>query len=141
MGIRHRCLPVGCPKETRPTLLPKRKPEWGERIVSVFENLHRKRFDDSYRSQFAEHLEVAACRFPNLTFLLKPHHNQRWSAIHWPRRFSHFPNIRLLDPLDPEWEPYAAQAIIAISDAVITTPSTVALDASRAACPVGVVNQ
>ncbi|NEQ55179.1 MAG: hypothetical protein F6K11_34505, partial [Leptolyngbya sp. SIO3F4] len=39
---------------------------------------------------------------------------------------------------NPEWEPFTAPALIAISDAVITTPSTVALDAARAACPVAV---
>jgi len=45
----------------------------------------------------------------------------------------------MADPSDPFWEPFTAPSLIAAADLVITTPSTVALDAALARKPVAVV--
>lgn len=45
----------------------------------------------------------------------------------------------IADPLDQKWESYTANQLLGRLDAVITTPSTVALDAARARKPVAVV--
>jgi len=72
-------------------------------------------------------------------FLLKPHHNQRWSARHARAEWEDVKNIVLADPADPRWEPFTSTSLLGICDAVITSPSTVALDAARAERPVAVV--
>ncbi|OWW02404.1 hypothetical protein ATY81_21800 [Rhizobium sp. R72] len=133
-----RCFAVGTPKAPQPStvelpLHPKIGP-----IVAVFENLHWERFTDTYREAFIRDLlDVAAAR-PATTFLLKPHHAGRY-LVKNSHLLAHAPaNIVLADPTVPPWEPYTASAIIGSVDAVITTPSTVALDAARAICPVAV---
>ena len=45
----------------------------------------------------------------------------------------------VIDPSDSAWEPHTAPALIASVDAVLTTPSTVALDAARTGRPVAVL--
>ncbi len=45
----------------------------------------------------------------------------------------------IANPSDPTWEPYTAPSLLKLSDAVITTPSTVAIDACAAGLPVAVV--
>jgi hypothetical protein len=61
-----------------------------------------------------------------------------WSA----RNRAAFPqwssNLVMADPSDPFWEPFTAPSLIAAADLVITTPSTVALDAALARKPVAV---
>ena len=45
----------------------------------------------------------------------------------------------MIDPTDSAWEPHTAPALIAAVDRVLTTPSTVALDAARSGRPVAVL--
>jgi hypothetical protein len=45
----------------------------------------------------------------------------------------------VIDPTDSAWEPHTAPALIASVDVVLTTPSTVALDAARSGRPVAVL--
>jgi hypothetical protein len=71
-------------------------------------------------------------------FLVKPHHAGQYLAKSWHLLKGAPPNVVLADPASPLWEPLTASAIIGSADAVITTPSTVALDAARAGCPVAV---
>lgn len=106
-------------------------------VIAVFENLHWQRYDDAYRRRFVEDMLACAAALPDRMFLLKPHHAGRWAA---KAAWSHAPeNFRLVDPLDPEWEAYTAPYIIAAAQRVVTTPSTVALDAALAGKPVAVV--
>jgi hypothetical protein len=131
-AMRARCFAVGTPKppQRQYAELPLH-PRTGP-LVAVFENLHWERYSDSFREAFIRDLrEVAAAR-PQMTFLLKPHHAGQYLTKNRHLLGDASANIILADPTAPRWEPYTAGAIIASVDAVITTPSTVALDAARA---------
>ncbi len=138
---RAKCVAVGCPKFVdAPGLMaqvPGRNP--GDRLVVVFENLHWKRYSDSYRQRFVDDLEAAALAHPDTTFLVKPHHIGLWFTEGYGGEALSASNLVVADPKLPEWEVFTAPALIEIADAVITTPSTVAIDAVRARCPVAVV--
>ncbi|WP_091739964.1 hypothetical protein [Phenylobacterium immobile] len=103
--------------------------------VAVFENLHWERYDDAWRARVLTDIAAAAAAAPDTLFLLKPHHAGRWLTRH-PLSAPRGRNILLIDPRDPQWEPYTAQALMADADRVATTPSTVAVDAARAGRPV-----
>ena len=70
--------------------------------------------------------------------MVKPHHAGRWLSLN-RSRLAENANILVIDPKDPEWQPFAAPALINAVDAVLTTPSTVALDAALAGKPVAVL--
>ncbi|HEV7265844.1 MAG TPA: hypothetical protein VGN83_13130 [Falsiroseomonas sp.] len=128
---RARCVAVGTPKpaEAPPATLP--LPPHAGKVVGVFENLHWERYDAAYVQAFLADLRATAARFPDVLFLVKPHHAARWLAKN-PQALAGMPgNLLLADPAQPAWEPFTAAAILAAVDGVITTPSTVALDAAR----------
>lgn len=136
--VRRRLCPVGSLRE--PTLvrpvLPASVTADGRPLVGVFENLHWHRYDDRFRAGFVEALLEAAAARPALRFLVKPHHSARWLG---QTPVGTLPaNVILADPADPAWEPFTAPALLPALAAVITTPSTVAHDAARAARPVAV---
>jgi hypothetical protein len=129
---------VGSPKAAPP---PARAPLLNQgfrRVVGVFENLHWQRFDDAFRARFLADLEAAAAADEESLFLVKPHHAGRW-LVRNRARLPEADNLFVIDPLDPAWEPHTAPALIAGMDVVLTTPSTVALDAARAGRPVAVI--
>lgn len=110
-----------------------------DRLAAVFENLHWERYDETYRRRFLDDCSEFAQAFPNTAVLIKPHHAGLWSA----KNRGSFPawtaNLVMADPTDPFWEPFTAPSLIQAADLVITTPSTVALDAALARKPVAVV--
>ena len=136
---RAAVVPVGSPKTVpspaSPT--PLQQGFWA-RTVGVFENLHWARFSEVYRERFVEDLRDAASANPDTLFLIKPHHAGRWSSRHRDR-IAQTANLVVVDPTDSAWEPHTAPALIAIVDRVLTTPSTVALDAARTGRPVAVL--
>jgi hypothetical protein len=138
-SVRERCIPVGCPKSSAGEsveidhLLPKDRP-----VVGVFENLHWHRYDDLYRQAFLDAAQLLAEQFPLVTFLVKPHHAGMWLTKHYEDERPAAPNLVIADPQMPEWEPYTASSLLGRLAAVITTPSTVALDAARHGLPVAV---
>lgn len=107
-------------------------------IVAVFENLHWSRYDEAWRARFLTDCTEFAFTNPNRAVILKPHHAGLWSVRNrhlipqWPS------NLIVADPTDPFWEPFTAGALVQLADAVITTPSTAALDAVQAGKPVAV---
>lgn len=138
---RAKCIPVGRSSHLQPTTseaLPGMMA--GRRVISVFENLHWHRYSEAYRTSFLRDL-VALCQAkPDLTVLLKPHHAGRYFSRNRELLNPIPTNLIFADPLDPVWEPYTAPAIIQQSFAVITTPSTVALDAAELGRPVAVIS-
>jgi hypothetical protein len=108
--------------------------DWAAR-VAVFENLHWERYDEPWRARFLADVAAAAAQAPDALFLLKPHHAGRWLTRR-PLAVPRAANIVLVDPRLPQWEPFTAPALIAGADRVLTTPSTVAVDAARAGRPV-----
>lgn len=105
-------------------------------MIGVFENLHWHRYDDAYRAAFMDHVASLARAFPEVTVLVKPHHAGMWLSRHESVGSMACPNLIVADPQDPAWEPYTASQLLHRLAAVITTPSTVALDAARANLPV-----
>ncbi len=107
-------------------------------VVTVFENLHWRRYDEAWRLRFLTDCTEFALADPTRAVILKPHHAGLWSARNrhlipqWPS------NLIVADPTDSFWEPFTATALVQLADAVITTPSTVALDAVQAGKPVAV---
>lgn len=138
-STRARCIPMGCPKPatTKPAdlghFLPKDRP-----VVGAFENLHWHRYDNAYRQSFLDAVSQLADRFPQVTFLVKPHHAGVWLAHRYEGQRPTAPNLVIADPQAPAWEHYTASALLGLMKAVITTPSTVALDAARQGLPVAV---
>lgn len=139
-GVRARCMPVGCPKEVRvePAKLDGLLPQ-GRPVVGVFENLHWHRYSDDYRTAFVDDVAALAQAFPQVQFLIKPHHAGMWltKMFHGDRPAAD--NVVIADPQAREWERHTASALLPHMAAVITTPSTVALDAARMGLPVAVV--
>jgi len=140
------------PEETRAKVVPAGSPKaapapaaaidlhqghW-PRVIGVFENLHWHRFSEFYLERVLQDLELAAEARPDTLFLVKPHHAGRWLSRN-PDRLKSRPNLVVVDPTDSAWEPHTAPALIASVDAVLTTPSTVALDAARTGRPVAVL--
>lgn len=140
MDTRSKCVPIGCPKPASVAkadlmdLLPV-----GSTVIGVFENLHWSRYSDTYRSFFLEGVQQLAIEFPELTFLVKPHHAGRWLTSNFSGTTPRADNIVIADPKLPMWEPHTAPSLMGHLHAAITSPSTVALDASRMGLPVAVV--
>ncbi|MDP3920807.1 MAG: hypothetical protein Q8R76_08390 [Candidatus Omnitrophota bacterium] len=135
-GVKARCIPVGCPKDIMVSPPKFENPADRPYVVSVFENLHWTRFDAEQRSLFLCHLRSMAMKFTDTTIIVKPHHDECWIVRQPHDELRGLKNLVIAHPKRKQWEPFTATGLLAISDAVITTPSTVALDAARAGLPV-----
>lgn len=137
---RRKCLPVGCPKSVSTVaadlsaLLPAGRP-----VIGIFENLHWHRYDEQYRQFFLEGISELSSAFPDVIFLVKPHHAGLWLTTRYKGNVPSGPNVYIADPQNPLWEAHTADGLLGAMDAVITSPSTVALDAARRAIPTAVV--
>jgi hypothetical protein len=137
-AIRARCFAVGSPKPAEAPCIALPLPPREGPVVAVFENLHWQRYPYAYRAAFIFDMCDVAAKRPRTMFLVKPHQAGQYLAKSWHLLNDAPPNIVLVDPASRAWEPFTASAIIGSADAVITTPSTVALDAARAGRPVAV---
>lgn len=138
-SVRSRCISAGCPKPAlvAPADLTGLLPA-GKRVIGVFENLHWHRYDDAYREAFLDGVRTLAEQFEEVCFLVKPHHAGLWLTRRYDGKRPSAPNLVIADPQLPAWERYTASQLLGLMCAVITTPSTVALDAARRSMPVGV---
>ena len=136
---RQKCVPVGWSKEVHPERIGIDGLENGSYVVGVFENLHWHRYDRRYIERFLADWEAAIQQHPDMKFLIKPHHAGQWLTSRHKGPIRRFPNLIIADPADPKWEPYTATDLLGAVDCVITTPSTVALDAAFLGLPVAVV--
>lgn len=106
--------------------------------VGIFENLHWGRYNQDYRRLFIERCCQLARDFPDRRFILQPHPAGRWAE-----RLSvngKFPkNLRLAahDQTGNRFERTAA--LLASIPKVISSPSTILVDAAEAGCGVAVV--
>ncbi len=139
-GVLGRCVPVGCPKPAffdtadLSALIDPRLP-----VIGIFENLHWHRYDDSYRADFLAGVSRLAEAFPQVCFLVKPHHAGLWLTRRYQGGRPDATNLIIADPQSEAWERHTASALLGRLTGVITTPSTVALDAARRGLPVSVV--
>jgi hypothetical protein len=139
---RQKCISVGYPKMPAnrdgglPSAVPTDKP-----IVGIFENLHWHRYDDGYRSFFLEGLLRLAVEHPEVTFIIKPHNAGLWLTTRLKEKILPPENMLIADPSHQQWEGVTADALLPYLVGVITSPSTVALDAARAGLPVALVSR
>ena len=139
-ATRRKCVPMGCPKPAHVAraelggLLPSGRP-----IIGVFENLHWARYSDLYRAFFIDNVQRLARAFPDVVFLVKPHHAGAWLTSRFKGEGPRADNIVVADPQSPAWEPFTAPSLMGYLSAIITSPSTVAVDGARQHVPVAVV--
>lgn len=135
---RAKIVPVGCPKRRLTRADAADFPLAGQPFIAVFENLHWRRYSAAYRQHFVQDLIDAASAAPDLVFVLKPHMGGRWfTREHAERPLP--PNLLVADPGTHQWRRFAADSFLAHATAVITTPSTIALDAARYDLPTALV--
>lgn len=138
--IKARTLSVGCPKPASPNkvAIPILDRIAGP-IVGIFENLHWHRYSDAYRAGFMAMVTDAARARPGLTFLIKPHSAARWLVKSGTDLAALPKNIVVADPGKAPWSRCTAPQLFDSLTAVVTTPSTVALDAVRYGLPTALV--
>lgn len=138
-NTRQKCVPVGCCKTVSivPEAIP--LPLNKGRMIGIFENLHWERYSTEYTERFVRDVQSLAEKHSDILFLVKPHHAGRWLTSRYKGAAPSAPNVVIADPGHPAWEQFTASQLIHLLDAVITTPSTVALDAARVGKPVAVV--
>lgn len=103
--------------------------------VGVFENLHWERYSDVDRAGFVAGLCAAARAHPAKRFLLRPHPAGGW-ADQLGHELVQFANITRLAASDLRAGAPGGTDVVRGLARVITTPSTVALDAAQAGLPV-----
>ena len=139
---RVKCLPVGCTKsdDVLQVNLTSVVSD-GQPVIGVFENLHWHRYSDRYREFFLEGVRLLAEAFPEIIFLVKPHNAGMWLTGRYQGAKPVANNLIIADPKVPQWASITAPQLLGHLTAVITTPSTVALDAARVRMPTAVVAQ
>jgi glycosyltransferase involved in cell wall biosynthesis len=137
----QRCIPVGrfAPSTSRhlatlqsslEAINPRRLP-----VIAIFENLHWHRYEaDDYRGHFSAHIERLVDTFKDVFFVIKPHPAGVW--LQKNPRITTRANTFLLRRDDPGLAGVTAADLLSVSQAVITTPSTVAVDATQLCRPV-----
>ena len=135
---RQKCVGVGCPKPIHPDQDLPQLHHGRKHLIAIFENLHWERYSDAYRNQMLEDIATVAQRFPQITFLIKPHPAGLWLSKQSDDCLPEGDNIWVIDPRLEQWQAYTAPAFLAVADAAISTPSTVVLDAARMGKPVAV---
>jgi hypothetical protein len=138
-ATRARCVPVGCFKEVPAPQGRFQKPAGRPHMVVVFENLHWHRYDDAFRERFVRDLAAAARATTDTTWLVRPHPSGVWLTGRYRGQLPQAPNLVIAAPRDPEWDGWNGSEVLALADLVLTTPSTVALDAARLGRPTGVI--
>jgi hypothetical protein len=137
--VRDKTVPVGCPKRVFGRSDFPDFPLADRPFIAVFENLHWQRYDNDYRKRFVSDLAATAESVPEQTFLVKPHMGGQWFVRDGAAAKPLPPNVVIANPGAAQWRRFTADAFLAYASAVITTPSTIALDAARCGVPVAVV--
>lgn len=138
----EKCIQVGCPKpkyvdfKPLPCIMEK-----DSIVLGVFENLHWHRYSDNYRADFIAGVNHLAVLYPNITFIIKPHNAGLWLTGRYDGEKPEHRNVLIIDPLSSDWSDITAAHLLPHLSAVITTPSTIALDAARLNIPTAVVAQ
>lgn len=137
---RRRCIGVGRAQLNEET----KDGDWpselaGVPLVAVFENLHWDRYPPGYSGRFLGDLATTARENPHFHFLIKPHPAGLW-LVKNPDAMGQRPsNLTIASPTTSQWSHVTAGAIIRRAAAVVTTPSTISLDAATQGKPVAVV--
>ena len=135
---RAKVIPVGCPKRAFRRGDFVGFPFADKPFIAVFENLHWRRYNDAYRDRFVSDLAATAEATPDVNYLVKPHMGGQW-FVSGGSNAPLPPNVEVAYPAAPRWRRFTADAFLAHASAVITTPSTIALDAARYGVPAALV--
>lgn len=103
--------------------------------LGVFENLHWDRYTDADRAAFRAGLAATAQALPGARILLRPHPAGAW-ADDLGHELAQFGNITATPAAQTRRDLIGALEILRGINRVITTPSTIALDAALAGRPV-----
>ena len=103
--------------------------------LGVFENLHWERYSDADRAAFREGLKATAAALPNARIVIRPHPAGSW-ADSLRHELAPFANITAASAAEARRELAGSAEILRGIKRVITTPSTIALDAALAGRPV-----
>lgn len=120
--VRRRLAPVGRPMMPLPAAAHRYD-------VGLFENLHAPRYTQEQGRDFRLRALALIDQRPDLTFCIRPHPagpGDGWSAAGLDRR----PHVTLMPPAEAVRDTRSGAAVVAGARRVITTPSTVALDAA-----------
>lgn len=104
--------------------------------VGVFENLHWDRYDDADRAAFREGLLAMARALPHARILLRTHPAGGWADQRFGHELAQMENITRLGAPEGRQRLEAGADVLRGVARVITTPSTIALDAAQAERPV-----
>lgn len=134
---RRKCVAVGCPKELVLFDVDLRK-QAGERpIIAIFESFHGHQFSWNYISAFLGHLQEAATKHKEFQFILKSHPaSARCRSKELSEMFSRLKDVEIVDRVYGETPAYSTPWLLSNAIGVISTPSTIALDAAMFGVPV-----
>ncbi len=134
--VVRRITPIGCPKEvSSPSSEVTPLDAVNKKVVGIFENLHWHRYSEFYREQFLESVRLCAAQYPDIVFFIKPHPAGMWLTSRFKGDIPAAENIIIADPLSSSWDKYSINDFWQKMMAVISTPSTVILDAVRESLP------
>lgn len=137
--VRNKCRGVGriVPPSAEPDIeVLKKRLDINGPVLGVFENLHWKRYRPEYKDAFCRRLQALAASDIGVTVLLVTHPAGLWS--HKQTSFGALENLRQFDPTDSAFADVAGSDLVSLCDGVITTPSTIAVDAAEAKTPVAI---
>ncbi len=103
--------------------------------LGVFENLHWDRYTDADRQAFTEGLIATARALPDARILVRPHPAGGW-ADQLSHELAQFANITAALASETRRDMAGGAQVLQGIRRVITTPSTVAMDAALAGLPV-----
>lgn len=139
--IRGKCVPMGIfkPQYGRIDRELVHELSGARQVVGIFENLHWERYDDDYRNNFLDCIAEVSNSRKDTYFVIKAHHAGKWSRRIGQDRFGGHDNLKVVDLDDAGWEIISGNQLVTICDCVITTPSTIAVDAAIHGLPVAVI--
>jgi hypothetical protein len=104
--------------------------------LGVFENLHWDRYADAERDAFRAGLLSVASTFPKMRILLRSHPAGAWAERELGHELAQFDNITRIGGDEARRRLDGGAEVLRGLARVITTPSTIALDAAQAGRPV-----
>lgn len=137
----NKCLSVGCP-EIHATAMASPQNDKADHVltIGIFENLHWHRYPPAYQLFFLKGVHLLAKRFPAVRFLLRTHPNGRWLTQKEAKSLLTHQNMFLHDATTMAEDMDRLAEVLSSIDAVITTPSTIAVHGARLGLPVAVVS-